>query len=116
MRCSILVIAILFLLGLLLSPAAAHSLHDKTRGLKATGHTKEQIEAHAQYHKGDAAMRRLQAKDDLKEHPVVKDFLSWQENHKNNKPGAGGAWAGAMPHDFIPHMLSKEDPMHEHHA
>eukprot|EP00983_Pelagomonas_calceolata_P106968 1159291-Pelagomonas_calceolata.AAC.3 len=51
-------------------------------GLQATGHTKEQIEAHAQYHKGDAAMRRLQAKDDLKEHPVVKDFLSWQENHK----------------------------------
>jgi len=49
---------------------------------QATGHSKEQIEAHAKHHHVDASMRRLQSKEGLQEHRVVKDFIQWQEGYK----------------------------------
>lgn len=40
----------------------------------------------------------------MKQHPDVAKFLQWKEDFKAGKDEVGAAFAGKIPHSFMPHM------------
>ncbi|GFR40937.1 hypothetical protein Agub_g1597, partial [Astrephomene gubernaculifera] len=81
------------------------SVYDKKRGLKTYGLSDEQIKEYMKDHDPHHIINKHKNKESLKEHPEVKRFLEWRQMHKDGHPDAGVAFAGKIPHDFVPHMV-----------
>ncbi|KAG2499881.1 hypothetical protein HYH03_002170 [Edaphochlamys debaryana] len=98
-------------LGILLAAllVATEAVHDRKRGLKTYGLSDEEIKEVMKDHDPHHILHKHKHKDDLKEHPEVKRFLEWREKHKAGHEDAGVAFAGKIPHDFIPHLIEESD-------
>lgn len=87
--------------GLLLAEA---SMYDRTRGFKTYGASDEDVKKFSQDTNPHHILNRHRNKEGLKEHPEVKRFLQWKAKHKSGHPEAAAAFAGEIPHDFIPYL------------
>mmetsp|Transcript_22837 Transcript_22837/g.50039 ORF Transcript_22837/g.50039 Transcript_22837/m.50039 type:complete len:119 (-) Transcript_22837:523-879(-) len=96
----------------LLSLAVGSDVHDPARGFKTHNLPEEEVDAYLKQHDPNTIINKHANKEDIKEHPEIQRFLEWQEKHKAGHASAGAAFAGKLPHDFIPHMTQHkhEDP------
>lgn len=103
---------LLVLLSCLASLTQA-TLHDRARGLRSQGVSEEDIARYKHHHSSNAGIHRQRPeyKEALKDHPEVNRFMEWRKLHQDGHPAAGAAFAGAIPHDFIHHLM---DPSNDH--